>query len=186
MTPVELTLAILVLLVTPGPTNTLLFLAAADRGWRPSLHLIPAELAGYLAGVIPLMLAGTAVLTRYPGLEPAIMVIAGLWVAVLAVRLVRPSRAALASAEVTARLVFVTTLLNPKALIFGLVLLPGPMAATNLAIFAAEVVLVAAGWAAAGAALSNRRLGSTPLFRRVAAVWLAAVSATLMLRGLAA
>jgi threonine/homoserine/homoserine lactone efflux protein len=186
MTPFEVTIAILVLLVTPGPTNTLLFLAAADRGWRQSLHLIPAELAGYLTGVIPLMLIGTALLARYPAVEPAITVIAALWVAVLAVRLLHPSKTALAGAEVTARLVFVTTLLNPKALIFGLVLLPGAAAATNLAIFAAEVVLVAAGWAAAGAAFSRRRPGSALLLRRIAAVWLAAISATLMVRGFAA
>ncbi len=44
----ELVLALLVLLLTPGPTNTLMALAGAERGWTRALRLIPAELAGYL------------------------------------------------------------------------------------------------------------------------------------------
>ena len=186
MSPAETSLAILVLLVTPGPTNTLLFLAGTERGWGQSLRLIPAELAGYLSGVIPLMLLGTALLARYPALEPAITLLAAAWVAILAVRLIRPTKAAVADAVVSGKLVFVTTLLNPKALIFGLVLLPGLSASTNLAIFVTQVVEVAAGWAAAGALLAKGQAGWLPMLRRVAAVWLAVVAATLMLRGLSA
>jgi len=186
MSPGETALAVLVLLVTPGPTNTLLFLAGTERGWARSLRLIPAELAGYLTGVIPLMLLGAALLARFPALEPAITLLAAIWIAILAARLIRPSRATLADAAVSGRLVFLTTLLNPKALIFGLVLLPGLAAASNLAIFAAEVVVVAAGWAAAGAVLAKGQSGWLLVLRRVAAVWLAVVAATLMLRGLSA
>ncbi|WP_431299566.1 hypothetical protein [Tabrizicola sp. BL-A-41-H6] len=186
MSPAETALAVLVLLVTPGPTNTLLFLAGTERGWWPSLRLIPAELAGYLTGVIPLMLIGTALLGRYPSVEPLITVLAGIWVAVLAVRLIRPSQTTLSAAVVTPRLVCITTLLNPKALIFGLVLLPGATAALNLAIFVASVVLVAAGWAGAGALVAKGDARALPLLRRLAAVWLAVVSAALMLRGLSA
>lgn len=186
MSPGESALVILVLLVTPGPTNTLLFLAGTERGWRRSLRLIPAELAGYLTGVFPLMLVGTGLLARFPMLQPAITILAAIWVAILAARLIRPSTATPADAVVSGRLVFVTTLLNPKALIFGLVLLPGPAAASNLAIFVVEVIVVAAGWAAAGAVLAKGQSGWLLVLRRVAAVWLAVVAATLMLRGLSA
>ena len=41
MSFVELSIAIMVLLVTPGPTNTLLFLVGSERGWAGALRLIP-------------------------------------------------------------------------------------------------------------------------------------------------
>lgn len=40
------TAALLLLLLTPGPTNTLMMLAGYERGWRSSLRLIGAELTG--------------------------------------------------------------------------------------------------------------------------------------------
>jgi threonine/homoserine/homoserine lactone efflux protein len=184
MTLPELTLAILVLLVTPGPTNTLLFLAGSERGFFATLRLIPAELAGYSASVVPLMLVGAQLVARFPATQAVITLMAAAWVAVLAVRLFRvPSQERL-SQGVSARLVFVTTMLNPKALIFGLVLLPGPAAQSNLAIFLALVAVVAAGWAAMGARLG---IGTAmPILRRVAALWLAIISATLVMRGIGA
>ncbi len=186
MTPAELTLAILVLLVTPGPTNTLLFLAATERGFSPAARLIVAEVAGYLGSVVPLMLVGAALIAAVPATQAAITVVAGAWVAALAVRLYRNPAGGNAKGGVTARMVFVTTLLNPKALIFGLVLLPGPDAARNLLLFVGLVVLVALAWAAAGAGFAQRATQAMPVIRRVAALWLAVVSATLMLRGLTA
>ncbi|MBP1859908.1 hypothetical protein [Rhizobium herbae] len=56
--------------------------------------------------------------------------------------------------EVTARHVYLTTMLNPKALIFGLVLLPAPgdpEFASKLGIFGAMVMTVASIWAVLGA-----------------------------------
>lgn len=184
MTLTEFSLATLVLLVTPGPTNTLLFLAGNERGTRAALWLIPAEVAGYLSAVLPLMLLGAALMARVPSAQPVITVIASLWVAVLAVRLFRLPKPGVPHAHVDTKMVFVTTLLNPKALIFGLVLLPGPQAPTHVAIFLSLVILVAAGWAATGASLGGRTGTAVPVLRRVAALWLAVISATLMLRGL--
>ncbi|WP_367396515.1 hypothetical protein [Neorhizobium galegae] len=40
MTPPEFILAILLLLCTPGPTNTLMALGGYSRGWLKSLPLI--------------------------------------------------------------------------------------------------------------------------------------------------
>jgi threonine/homoserine/homoserine lactone efflux protein len=186
MTFAELSLAIFVLLVTPGPTNTLLFLAGSERGTAAALRLIPAEVAGYLCSVLPLMLVGAALMARVPMAQPLITVLASVWVAVLAVRLYRLPEPGQTHIPVDAKLVFVTTLLNPKALIFGLVLLPGPTATTNLLIFLAMVGLVATAWAAAGAGLQRRTGAAMPFLRRIAALWLVVVSATLMLRGLTA
>lgn len=184
MTLPELSFSILVLLVTPGPTNTLLLMAGSDRGLLRALWLIPAEIAGYLTAILALMVIGTALVDRVPMAQSAITVLAGAWVAILAVRLYRPPGAGAENAKVSARLVYGTTFLNPKALIFGLVLLPGSGTLTHLSVFLALVTLVATVYAATGAGLARRTAKAMPAIRRAAAMWLAVVSATLMLRGL--
>lgn len=190
MTSIELSLAILGLLITPGPTNTLMFVAGSERGAAKALRLIPAELAGYLTTVLPLTLAGAHLLNGLPHARAAIALLAGLWVAVLAVRLWRLPDVAAGTPSVGARTVFFTTLLNPKALIFGLVLLPAPTGlALNLANFSAQVVLVACLWITGGALLAGRKdqpARQMLIIRRVASVWLGALSVVLVLRGLGA
>lgn len=185
---VEFSAAVFVLLVTPGPTNTLLMIGGGERGWTRALRLIPWEVAGYLTTVLPLALAGNALLDSLPGLRAGVALVAGLWVAYLAVKLWHLPKVSAHKSAVTGRVVFTTTLLNPKALIFGLVLLPHPdHLALNLAIFTGQILIVAAGWAALGAGLARggngRRRDLMPVFRRVAAVWLAFISVTLILRG---
>lgn len=190
MSLVELSVAVLALLLTPGPTNSLVLVAGAERGWRRAMRLIPAELAGYFLTVVPLTLVGTAYLAGHTGLRSAVTLAAGAWVAVLAVKLWRKPHRAAGAQSVGARDLFLTTALNPKALIFGLVLLPAPeRLAANLALFAGWVVVVAALWAGIGAAL--RREGSDQpralfVVRRLASVWLAAISVVLIARGVAA
>ncbi len=189
---VELCIAIFVLLVTPGPTNTLLLIGGSERGLARALRLIPYEIAGYLSTVLPLALAGNALLDSLPGLRAAVALVAGLWVAYLAVKLWRLPQVMAAQASVTGRTVFTTTLLNPKALIFGLVLLPHPEhLALNIGIFVGQILIVATGWAALGAIIGHGAKGQQgrdwmPLLRRAAAVWLAFISVTLILRGIGA
>jgi threonine/homoserine/homoserine lactone efflux protein len=190
MTLVEIALASFALLITPGPTNTLVFLAGAERGLPRALRLIPAELAGYLLTVVPLALFGAAVLETQPVLKAAVAIAAGVWVAVLAVRLWPPPGRVAVGAGAVPRTLFVTTALNPKALIFGLVLLPSPdQLALNLVTFAALVVAVAVLWASAGALMRHgeaRRSGLVPALRRAASVWLGVVSIALVVRGMMA
>ncbi len=184
MTTFELSLAILALLVTPGPTNTLMFLAGAERGLARALRLIPAELAGYLLTVVPLALAGAPLLQSHPGARAVLALAAGLWVAVLALRLWRLPRADGDHAAIGTASVFTTTLLNPKALIFGLVLLPHPeQAAANIANFAFQVVAVAVLWQAGGAILGRSTGPRMPMLRRAASLWLGGLSVMLVLRG---
>jgi threonine/homoserine/homoserine lactone efflux protein len=72
-------------------------------------------------------------------------------------------------ASVGARALFVTTALNPKALIFGLVLLPSPdRLAANLALFAGLVVLVAVS-GPGSARRSDRRIRPAARDLRLAA-----------------
>ncbi len=186
----ELTLAVLALLLTPGPTNSLMLLAGAERGFSGAVRLIPAELSGYFLTVLPLTLIGAAVLAGHPELRAVVTVAAAVWVAVLAVRLWRGPWAAGGGHAVSARTLFVTTALNPKALIFGLVLLPSPdRLAANLAIFAGLVVLVAVLWGGLGAILRSggmRQPRALFVLRRLASVWLAAISIVLAVRGVRA
>lgn len=189
MTTLELTLAVLALLLTPGPTNSLVLLAGAERGLSGAARLIPAEIAGYLLTVVPLALAGTTVLADHHGLRTGLTLVAGVWVAVLAVKLWRAPGADGNATSVGARTLFVTTALNPKALIFGLVLLPSQdRMAENLGLFAALVALVALLWAGIGAVLRKGTGQPRAIFvlRRLASVWLAAISVVLIAKGVVA
>ena len=87
MTVPELTLAMLALLLTPGPTNSLVLLAGSERGLTGAARLIPVELAGYFLTVLPLALAGTTVLADHHGFRSGLTLAAAVWVAVLAVKL---------------------------------------------------------------------------------------------------
>lgn len=185
MTLIELTFALLALLATPGPTNTLLALAGVQGVARP--HVLPfVELAAYLTTVIPLSLWGHGWLEDLPVLRLGLTFAAALWVAVLAVRLWRQSTRPSASDApgVTPLQVGVTTLLNPKALVFGLVLIPeGPSLPAGLVLFAVLVLLVSLGWLALGARLSGRM---APLVNRGGALWLGLLAVLLIGRGLSA
>ncbi|HLQ19489.1 MAG TPA: hypothetical protein VK146_10960, partial [Tabrizicola sp.] len=87
MSTAELFVAVLVLLMTPGPTNSLVLVAGAERGFRQTMRLVPAELAGYVLTVLPLTLFGATFLDGHAGLRSGVTLAAGGWVAVLAVRL---------------------------------------------------------------------------------------------------
>jgi threonine/homoserine/homoserine lactone efflux protein len=190
LTLFETAATVAVLLVTPGPTNTLIALGGAERGWWGALRLIPAELMGYLATTVPLALVGARLVEAQPVAKTVITFVAAAWVLWLAVALWRAAGTAQTSRSVSARRVLVTTLLNPKALVFGLALLPAADAsriAINFGVFVALVVAVASGWAALGAGLrASARDGAEALprpWRLAASLWLAALAAYLLLRG---
>lgn len=185
MTVIELALALLALLATPGPTNTLLALAGA-QGVRRPLLLPLVELAAYLTVVTPLALWGHHWLEAAPMLQLGLTLAAALWVGVLALRLWqhRSHPTTGAARKVTAVQVGVTTLLNPKALVFGLVLIPqAPDLFGGLSLFAALVLVVSLGWLWLGARLSGR---FAPLVHRGGAVWLGLLAAMLLGRVLTA
>jgi threonine/homoserine/homoserine lactone efflux protein len=180
--------AVLALLATPGPTNTLLAVAGAAEGIVRPLRLIPVEMAAYFAVVVPLAVVGAPLLETLPAIATLLRVAAAMWVMALAVRMWRLDPSASGGA-VTARGLFVTTLLNPKTLVIGLVLLPAPAApsfALHLALFAGLLPLIATMWIAAGALVTARRSGTAlPRFvRRCAACWLAIVSVGLAIGAL--
>jgi threonine/homoserine/homoserine lactone efflux protein len=186
MTATEFTIALFILLLTPGPTNTLIALAGAERGWLGALRLTPYEVAAYGLVTLPLAIAGSSLPADQTALRSAITLIAALWVAYLAVRLWRlPSGDAMGPEQNGALRLFTTTLCNPKGLIIGLVLLPsqahlGWAAAGFLVI----LIAVSAFWAALGSIVGGGQ-GLTPVFRRFSAGWLGLLALWLASAGLA-
>ena len=120
--------AVFALLAVPGPTNTLLAASGATVGGRRSLG--------------PLMV-------RYPMAAAAAQLGIALYLLAAAVRF----WACGAHGEqggVSVRRVFVTTLINPKGLIFALTIFPHEALARAFALFALICVPVACGWIALG------------------------------------
>ena len=174
--------AILALLLTPGPTNTLLTVGAATRGLRASLPLLLGELAGYLAVVVPLATIAAPLLEGRPALAIALRFAAVCWVLFLAIRLWRASSVNLVedgSSSVTIGQVFLTTVLNPKAPIIGLVIMPhGPVAqiAPTLGLFSLLVLGAGTSFLVLGALVGRTPALSPRLVYRVAAFFLAVFS----------
>jgi len=176
--------AVWALLLTPGPTNILLAVSGMRSGFVSSLRLLPAELGAYLLVVTPLSLVGPELASVSPVLPRILKLAAALWVLHLAIRLWRDRAAQLSARQVSVRDVFVTTLLNPKGIIIGLVLLPasatGGLYAVYLASFAFSVVAVGSFWMASGASAGfGGRGGGTRVQQyvsRLAALWLGVVS----------
>lgn len=177
--------AVLALLLAPGPTNTLIALAGAAGGLKGSARMLPAELAGYLTTILPLALIGAPLFAAFPDAAVALKLAAALWIFVLAVRLWRAGALEGAGMPVSAHRVYVTTVLNPKAIVFALVLLPhagSPDFLPRLGLFCALVCAVALLWGASGAMARLGDAGERRLFllQRLAASWLVVVAVTLL------
>ncbi|MCZ4090419.1 LysE family translocator [Sinorhizobium psoraleae] len=177
MQSLQFTLAILLLLATPGPTNTLLCLSGAAAGLRRSAPLLLAELSGYLCVIMPVAGFAAPLLAAHPQISLALKLTAAGWILLMAHTLWAARGLQTDDQAISFRQVFVTTLLNPKALIVALVMMPQVELGARIpwvAGFALLVVFAGSAWMLAGATLG--RLSQTPaaagLPRRVAAVCL--------------
>lgn len=175
--------AVLSLLAAPGPTNVLLATAGAIAGVRASLLLLAAALGGYLIAVAVLRLALGPVVEAAPLVGVGLKVAVALYLLWIAVALWRRSAALTGDGAVTMRAVFVTTLLNPKSLVFAFGIIPAahPLLWAFLAAFAAAIPAVGLGWVligrAIGAASGQRHSG---VVRKVASVTLLGFAALLV------
>lgn len=152
-------------------------------GLRRALRLIPIVLLCYLAVVMPLMFWGVVLIQHLPLLRPILTFGAAIWVAALAIKLWTLTAPTDATATAVSSLhLAITTLLNPKSLIFGLILLPSatpPLA--GLLAFACFVPLVSAIWLAIGARLLTR---AGPWLNKASALWLATLALILAAKSL--
>jgi threonine/homoserine/homoserine lactone efflux protein len=155
-----------VVLIMPGPTNTLLAAAGLRQGMRRAAKLTAAELAGYLVSISVWghFLAHAAnSLTWLPTL---VRTLCCLYIAYLALRMWRTAVAFSSAPQATVglRTLFVATLLNPKAILFAGTIFPATAFAAwsaylqAMAIFAALLIPIGLAWIMFGAALGGGKL----------------------------
>lgn len=156
MSAAPFVLASLAILFTPGPTNTLLAASGAAMGARKALTLPFAEAIGYLLA-ISLFLMAADILQEVPAALPALKAAASLWLLISAVKLwsqpVVPDHPAPRGAFL--RVLF-TTMLNPKAMLVGTIMVPSLMPEDSwqaVICFAMLSALAGVAWTVFGALL---------------------------------
>jgi threonine/homoserine/homoserine lactone efflux protein len=155
--PTLFVLTVLLILGTPGPTNTLLAAGGGTVGFRRALPMVPAEASGYLITILTVGLVIGPAIASIPALALGLRLAVGAYLVRLAAKLWQHGAVDLTVAPVTPWQVFLTTLLNPKALIFALGVIPFAMANwwLYLLCFLVLLVTVALGWIALGATLAR-------------------------------
>lgn len=184
--PLLFALTVLALLATPGPTNTLLATAGATSGWRGAPTLILAENLGYLLAILAIGWVLGPVIAAAPLLGLALRIAVGAYLAVVAWRLWHAGAREMArSARLVAPVeVLVTTLLNPKAAVFAVAVIPfdSPALAGYLAGFSGLCAAVAVGWFGFGRLVSAAagRAGGSRLIPRVGAAGIGTFAVTMV------
>ena len=181
--PALFIIAVLSLLAAPGPTNVLLATAGAVAGVRASLRLLGAALAGYVVAVALLRLLLGPVIEAAPVVGIGLKVAVALYLLWIALALWQRSASLTGDGAVTMRAVFITTLLNPKSLVFAFGIIP--VVHANLwaffVAFAVAIPVAGLGWVligrAIGAASGQRHSG---VVRKVASVTLLGFAAMLV------
>lgn len=149
-------LGLAALLFAPGPTNTLLCAAGATGGLRAAPRLLGAEALAYAVSVMALGLALQPLIAWEPRLAVALQGAAALFLLKAAWSLWQGGARLAAPAAVSARMVGVATLLNPKGLVIAFGLMPEgwsgdpAMALAHLAALMAMTPLIGGAWMLAG------------------------------------
>ena len=177
--------SVIALLFVPGPTNALMAVAGAQGGLGRVLRLLPVVLAAYMATILMFVWIGAGLLAAWPALDAAVKIATAAWVIVLAVKLWDFRGRGGAGAAVSARALAVTSALNPKGLVLGLVLMPrpgDPEFTVRLAYVALAIAGAAALWGVAGLLAQENEGGGRRihLVQRAASVLLAVVSVSLI------
>ncbi|POR48768.1 threonine/homoserine/homoserine lactone efflux protein [Paraburkholderia eburnea] len=185
---------VLLVLVMPGPTNTLLATAGLASGFRRSARLTLAESCGYLIAISFWGMSLATLGQSLPWLPVVIRAGSALYIAYLAMRLwnAKLELADGAHNVIDMRDLFFATLLNPKAILFGGTIFPKAAFASGvpwleaMGLFLAVVFPVGLLWIGIGARLGAGRAGSlmpTYLFRSASLI-LGAFSITVALSAL--
>lgn len=151
-------------LALPGPTNTLMALSGSALGWRPFLPLVTAALAGYGVAITALAVIAIAG-PQLPALTDMLRLIAAVVLVHAAFRLWHFSGWSQApggerAAPVRWTHVFLTTLLNPKAVVLYVTLFPpsatgGADLALAISTLALVIAAASAMWIGLGSKLST-------------------------------
>lgn len=155
--PVLFLVAVVTILAAPGPTNALLALSGASVGIVRSMGSLAAALAAYLIAIVASHVLVAGLVEAYPSLGVALKVGVAAYLIWLAIKLWRQPLRLDAGGTVTVANVFVTTLLNPKALIFALTIIPWSAAELPwyFVAFAATVVAAGSSWIVLGSVIKG-------------------------------
>ncbi|WP_296357460.1 LysE family translocator [Ramlibacter sp.] len=176
-------------LVCPGPTNTLLLSSGLKVGWRATLPLVLAEAAGYAVSISLWGLALLSFATTRPWLMDAIKLASSAYILWLGIKMWVTSRTLHTdeSGPVSFRDVFIATLMNPKALLFASTMFPleafqsvGYLGRALL-VFMIVVAPIGIGWSSLGSLLTSQRslAAHTSTFLRLASLVLLTFSGSL-------
>ncbi|AOA57401.1 LysE family translocator [Acinetobacter larvae] len=156
---------VVTILLTPGPTNTLLASSGIQIGVRPSLNLIPAEAFGY---IISITLWGALVGTlskQYPLIPDVLKLFSATYILYLAIKLWRSPVEDIDNVAVAIkpRELFFATLLNPKALLFASAIFPAyawqnfTAYSLHMLVFILLILPIAFFWITLGSILAKRQ-----------------------------
>jgi threonine/homoserine/homoserine lactone efflux protein len=173
---VQFLLGVLGLLLVPGPTNTLLATSGALAGVRRSLRLLPCELIGYLIaiGVWYRILRPLIALHPSGPLFSKLLACAYLIYTVTKLYNSNPGpspTACAAGSPVSPGEIFFVTLLNPKAVVFALLVFDqSKLNISEFAVFSVTAPCVALIWISLGRTLVAAGVIKNPLaISRIAA-----------------
>lgn len=151
-------LAAALLLLTPGPTNTLLAAGGAIVGARRALPLITAELLGYAVAIVTLEVFVAPLVESLAWVQLALRIGCALYLAYTA-WLIWMAPKGDGERAISWRRVFFATVSNPKALVFVFVILPprsigvAELLQSYVIILFALIALAGGAWVALGAAV---------------------------------
>ena len=184
-----MTLGCVIVLIMPGPTNTLLASAGLRSGIRRSAHLTGAEFAGYFVSISGWGYFLSHAASSLTWLPLLLRMASGLYLAYLAVRMWHTANLLPSSTQKTIglRVLFTATLLNPNAILVAGTIVPAAAFQSvaayleAMAIFTALLVPIGLAWIAFGAELgSGRLIRISPVHvQRCASIVLAAFSLSL-------
>ncbi len=155
-----------VLLLIPGPTNTLLAAAGLGEGSQKALPLITFELTGYLIAISVWGIFLATIQPYYPWANTSIRVVCGGYLFYVAVMMwcSAPKAPISQPGSISRTTVFMATLLNPKGLLFASTIFPAQAFSdistylTTTALFTCLVVPIGTTWVLFGSVIGSRAM----------------------------
>jgi threonine/homoserine/homoserine lactone efflux protein len=160
------------LLITPGPSNTLLMTSGSRNGPVHAIKLVPYEVTAYLIVTTIIYTIGAS-LGEY---KPYLQLVAAVWVSGLAYLMWTSVQNIESIRVVTPGWVFFTTLLNPKAFVFGIALLPLMDQPRGFAVMAGLIAITGSSWVLFGSIMQP----ISRIITRVSAVWMVCIAGMLV------
>jgi len=157
---------VVTILLTPGPTNTLLASSGIQVGIRKSFALIPAEALGYFIAISVWGVIIGSVSKQFPSVPVILKLFSAGYILFLAIKLWRTANQDENYNHVTirARELFIATLLNPKALLFASAIFPAYVwqnlsaYTSHMLVFLVLIIPIAFFWTFIGSVICNNKV----------------------------